>query len=226
MQKWQAAVSRFRRAAGIDGYRPNGGQAAQIPARALFIGCSENASVAALLAAFDPVCMLQNLGGTVPRTPDGSDDQSNAATIDYAIGHLGVTHIVLCGHADCVFATTERPSAPAVASNGFDPTQVHLLTQWQRLTAYLAARHDTASAAVEVTLLWIDEAEGHLCAYAPDTQRFTWLSDLQLAHLVTDLQTSPCDKATSIADNVNPAITGREDVRMPHRAQHPGHLIA
>ena len=200
MQKWQAAVSRFRRAAGIDGYRPDGGQAAQVPARALFVGCSENASVVALLAAFDPVCMLQNLGGTVPRTPDGSDDQSSAATIDYAIDHLRVAHIVLCGHADCVFAAAEQPSAPSVASDGFDPTQVHLLTQRQRLTAYLAARHDTASAAVKVTLLWIDEAEGHLCAYEPETQRFTWLSDLQLAHLVTDLQSGPCDKATRVVN--------------------------
>ena len=101
MQKWQAAVSEFRRAAGIDGYQPDG-QPAQVAARALFIGCSENASVAALLAAFDPVCVVQNLGGTVPRTPDGSDDLSNAATIDYALDHLRVAHIVLCGHADCV----------------------------------------------------------------------------------------------------------------------------
>lgn len=196
MQKWQAAVSQFRRAAGIDGYRPDGGQAAQLPARALLVGCSENASVAALLAAFDPVCMLQNLGGTMPRTPDGSDDESSAATIDYAIDHLGVSHVVLCGHADCAFAAAEKPTAPASASDGPDPTQAHLLTQRLRLTTYLAARRDTASAEIKVTLLWIDPATGDLYACAPVAQRFALASDLDLAELLGEWQTTAHDQAT------------------------------
>lgn len=130
MQTWQHAANRIRRSARLDDYRPGHGQP-MITANAVFVGSSDNRALAALLAAFDPVCVAQNLGGTAPRHRHGTDDPSTAAILHYAVEDQGVSHIVVCGHADSAFVT---PGAWQRA-RALLPSQAHVLEQAERLRA-------------------------------------------------------------------------------------------
>ena len=43
--------------------------------------------------------ILRNIGNLIP--PHGAADVSVAAAIEYAIGHLEIPEIIVCGHSDC-----------------------------------------------------------------------------------------------------------------------------
>lgn len=67
----------------------------------LFITCSDSRINPNLLTQTDPgeLFILRNAGNIVPAyAPGGSGE---AATIEFAVQHLGVQHIVVCGHTQC-----------------------------------------------------------------------------------------------------------------------------
>lgn len=74
-----------------DGQRPS----------ALFIGCSDSRVVPEYLtnAGFGELFVLRNIANFVP-TLDHSDASVGAA-VDYAIAHLGVPDVIVCGHYGC-----------------------------------------------------------------------------------------------------------------------------
>jgi len=74
-----------------DGQRPS----------ALFIGCSDSRVVPEYLtnAGFGELFVLRNIANFVP-TLDHTDASVGAA-VDYALGHLGVPDIIVCGHYGC-----------------------------------------------------------------------------------------------------------------------------
>ncbi len=69
--------------------------------RALFITCSDSRIDPSMLTQTDPgeLFILRNAGNLVP--PYGSQIGGTTATIEYAIGVLGVRNVILCGHTDC-----------------------------------------------------------------------------------------------------------------------------
>ncbi len=70
--------------------------------KVLFITCSDSRVDPSLITQSDPgeLFVLRNAGQIIP--PHGAESGvGQEATIDYAIHHLGVQHIVLCGHTDC-----------------------------------------------------------------------------------------------------------------------------
>ncbi|MCB1547350.1 MAG: carbonic anhydrase [Hyphomicrobiaceae bacterium] len=69
--------------------------------RLLWIGCSDSRVVPAQITAADPgeLFEIRNIANVVP--PSGMADDSVGAAIEYAIGHLGVDDIVVCGHTGC-----------------------------------------------------------------------------------------------------------------------------
>lgn len=69
--------------------------------RLLWIGCSDSRVVPAQITSADPgeLFEIRNIANTVP--PHGADDDSVGAAIEYALGHLGVDDIVVCGHTGC-----------------------------------------------------------------------------------------------------------------------------
>lgn len=70
--------------------------------RCLFITCSDSRVDPSLITQTDPgeLFVLRNAGNIIP--PHGADmGIGQEATIDYAISHLKVQHIVVCGHTNC-----------------------------------------------------------------------------------------------------------------------------
>ncbi len=69
--------------------------------RLLWIGCCDSRVVPAQITSADPgeLFEIRNIANTVP--PFGAHDDSVGAAIEYAVGHLGVDDIVVCGHTGC-----------------------------------------------------------------------------------------------------------------------------
>lgn len=69
--------------------------------RALFVTCSDSRVDPCLLTQTEPgeLFILRNAGNLVPAYATGVG--STTATIEYAVGVLGVKDIIICGHADC-----------------------------------------------------------------------------------------------------------------------------
>ena len=67
----------------------------------LFITCSDSRISPNLLTQTAPgeIFILRNAGNIVPSW--GAPVGGEAATIEYAVGALGVQHIVICGHSGC-----------------------------------------------------------------------------------------------------------------------------
>lgn len=64
----------------------------------LFIGCSDSRVTAEDLMGAEPgdVFIHRNVANLVP-----NNDNSSASVVEYAVGHLGVKHIIVCGHYLC-----------------------------------------------------------------------------------------------------------------------------
>ncbi len=84
--------------------------------RLLWIGCSDSRVVPAQITSADPgeLFEIRNIANVVP--PLSADDDSVGAAISYALEHLGVDDIVVCGHSGCggIQALLDNPDlAPA-----------------------------------------------------------------------------------------------------------------
>lgn len=69
--------------------------------RLLWIGCSDSRVVPAQITGADPgeLFEIRNIANCVP--PSHAWDDSVGAAIAYALEHLGVDDIVVCGHSEC-----------------------------------------------------------------------------------------------------------------------------
>lgn len=67
----------------------------------LFITCSDSRVVPELLTQQDPgdIFVIRNAGNIVPSY--SAEPGGVTATVEYAVGVLGVADIVVCGHSDC-----------------------------------------------------------------------------------------------------------------------------
>lgn len=68
---------------------------------ALYVGCSDSRVVPELLTASSPgaLFVVRNVANLVP--PLEHADASVGAALEYAIGHLHVPHVIVCGHIGC-----------------------------------------------------------------------------------------------------------------------------
>ncbi len=69
--------------------------------KVLWIGCCDSRVVPELITGADPgeLFDLRNIANVVP--PAGSSACATGAAIEYAVIHLEVRHIVVCGHTEC-----------------------------------------------------------------------------------------------------------------------------
>jgi carbonic anhydrase len=67
----------------------------------LWIGCCDSRVVPAQITSADPgeLFEIRNIANCVP--PSGSGDDSVGAAIEYALGHLWIDDIIVCGHTGC-----------------------------------------------------------------------------------------------------------------------------
>jgi carbonic anhydrase len=67
----------------------------------LWIGCCDSRVIPSQITSADPgeLFEIRNIANCVP--PAGADEDSVGAAIEYALGHLGIDDIVVCGHTGC-----------------------------------------------------------------------------------------------------------------------------
>lgn len=69
--------------------------------KVMWIGCSDSRVVPELITGADPgeIFIVRNIANLVP--PATSPACATGAGVEYAVLHLGVSHIVICGHTGC-----------------------------------------------------------------------------------------------------------------------------
>jgi carbonic anhydrase len=71
--------------------------------KALFIGCSDSRVLPNLITSTGPgdLFVVRNVGNFVPPFKPDNDFHATASGIEYAVNHLEVGEIIVCGHSDC-----------------------------------------------------------------------------------------------------------------------------
>jgi len=69
--------------------------------KVMFIGCSDSRIVPEVITGAEPgdMFVLRNVANIVP--PFGLGEVGPGAAVEYAVLHLHVEHLVVCGHTDC-----------------------------------------------------------------------------------------------------------------------------
>jgi carbonic anhydrase len=162
--------------------------------RLLWIGCSDSRVVPAQLTQADPgeLFEVRNIANCVPPA-DAADDAVGAA-IEYAVGHLGIDDIVVCGHTGCggIQALLEpippgreahlgrwvdytRPAHGLMKAAGVtgddlltETVKAHVQFQLDNLMTYDIVRAGFVAGKVNVHGWLYDMAKGELFAYDPD----------------------------------------------------------
>jgi carbonic anhydrase len=87
---------------------------------ALFIGCSDSRVAPERLFGASPgdFFMLRNIANIIP--PYQQSDMGITAILEYAVRHLQIPHLVICGHTDCggikgLDAELDAEAEPALA---------------------------------------------------------------------------------------------------------------
>jgi carbonic anhydrase len=93
--------------------------------KVLWIGCSDSRVVPELITGADPgeLFDVRNIANVVPRA--GSSACATGAAVEYAVIHLGVDHIVVCGHTQC--------GGIAALAVDAEPTKQPHITSWLEL---------------------------------------------------------------------------------------------
>jgi carbonic anhydrase len=90
--------------------------------KVMWVGCSDSRVIPELITGAEPgeLFIFRDIANVVP--PAGSRACGAGAAVEYAVMHLGVAHIVICGHTEC----------GGIASLAADPapeTEPHI-TSW------------------------------------------------------------------------------------------------
>lgn len=168
--------------------------------RLLWIGCSDSRVVPAEITQADPgeLFEIRNIANCVP--PADANDFSVGAAVEYALAHLGIDDIVICGHTGCggVQALLEpippdreahlgrwidhtRPAHALVRAAGIGEAErltqtvrAHVLFQLDNLKTYALVAERLAAGRLDLHGWVYDMETGEILAY--DSQDGVWHS--------------------------------------------------
>jgi len=173
------------------------GQSPQI----LFLGCNDSRVMPEAILDAKPgdLFVLRNLANVVP--PYGIGERTVGATLEYAVRHLPLKHIVLCGHTDCgvikaldagpgaldslsephlaYWIEYARPAQTRVDAYGADPESRHraiveqnVLLQMENLCTYDVVRRALAAGGLLLHAWVYDVFTGRMSYWDSDAERF------------------------------------------------------
>jgi carbonic anhydrase len=173
------------------------GQSPQI----LFLGCNDSRVIPEAILGAKPgdLFVLRSIANVVP--PYGIGERAVGATLEYAVNHLAVKHILLCGHTDCgivkvldaglgsLGALNEpdlarwieyaRPAQTRVDAYGIDAESRHraiveqnVLLQQENLCTYDVVRKALSAGTLELHAWVYDVFTGRISVWDSDSERF------------------------------------------------------
>lgn len=169
--------------------------------RLLWIGCCDSRVMPSQITQADPgeLFEVRNIANCVP--PAWADDEAVGAAIEYALGHLGVDDIVVCGHSGCggIHALAEpippdeeahlgrwveytRPAHQLVAAARLEGEEripatikAHILFQLDNLMTYDIVAKGVAEGRIGIHGWLYDMEQGEIQAYDPEAGRWRGL---------------------------------------------------
>jgi carbonic anhydrase len=168
--------------------------------KVLWIGCSDSRVVPELITGADPgeLFDVRNIANIVPPAPTIAC--ATGAAIEYAVNHLEVSHIVICGHTECggIRALESPPPAEAephiaswlelalparekVLARGVDADAAYLetiktnvLMQCENLRTYPCVKRREGEGRLSIHAWLYDLHTGIISEHRPDSD--TWES--------------------------------------------------
>ena len=150
----------------------------------LWIGCSDARVVPDIITSSDPgrLFVVRNIANIVP--PATAKDTSVGAAVEYAILHLGIDDIVICGHTGCGGVKAMQQGLPGPESHlhrwvklgslpkglsELDAVKRNILTQRDNLLTYPLVRTRVAGGTLTIHEWLYDMDEGQILAYDSET---------------------------------------------------------
>ena len=163
--------------------------------KVMWIGCSDSRVVPELITGADPgeLFDLRNIANVVP--PAASAACATGAAVEYAVIHLGVDHIVVCGHTECggiaalavepdpaaqphitSWLDLARPAREKVLASGIDEEDQYLetiktnvLLQFDNLRTYPCVAEGERAQTLKIHGWLYDLHTGTIKAYDPES---------------------------------------------------------
>ena len=221
MKKLIRGIAEFRRTI-RPGYRETFARLAleQKP-DAVFVSCSDSRVVPNLFASTDPgdLFVVRNAGNLIaPCDESGKTlgDLSAAAAIEFALGYLPVTDVVVCGHSECgamrailqglpdesapnlrqwlltgrrALERLERGGAPHPELARHNQLgQVNVLVQCEHLMTYPDVRRRVEAGLLRVHAWWFDIARADVYAHEAEEGRFVLIDEAEAARILARLE--------------------------------------
>jgi carbonic anhydrase len=163
----------------------------------MLIFCSDSRVAVNTFASTDPgdAFVVRNVGNLIPPTDEAGRsvaDESEASALEFAIGRLEVSHIIVCGHSDCgaikalcagrstvaephlrAWLRHAEPALAAARAKGEvdenSVSRLNVMTQLEHIAGYPVVRERMARGRLQLHGLWFDIP--HLDVYWHDPER-------------------------------------------------------
>ena len=193
----------------------------------LFIACADSRVVPNLLVSTDPgdLFVMRNVGNMVaPADASGHSvaDWSEAAAVEYALLHLPVEDVVVCGHSSCgamkaLLGGNVDARAPnlgdwlnlgrsalqllehaGLVGEGLPPadrlSQLNVLQQLEHLRTYPLVRERLAAGTLRLHGWWFDIATGLVHVYRPRRERFVPIDEVEGEQMLAELDVNRLER--------------------------------
>jgi carbonic anhydrase len=184
----------------------------------LLVCCSDSRVAPNVFASTDPgdLFVVRNVGNIVP-TAEASKEPAaagTAAAIEFAVGRLGVTDVIVCGHSDCgamraMAAGPQNGASPLSkwlesAGDTFKSldahpelapersrhdrlAQAHALVQLEHLKTHAPVAEALEAGRLRLHAWWFDLALADVHAWEPELGRYTLLDEAEAARILERL---------------------------------------